>query len=245
MPYESLTCPKCGSGNCQEVKPGTHFCNHCDNVFKHVPPAGTSAGVAACATCGVVAVGLCLTCNRYFCGGHQAVKYESVNWATRCGDLCIACLSAELAAKEALSRQADEKRKSEQCRIAECIRILDSRGGAGLQGRSITHREYKSFLGISRTIEKVVQIEPAWPVGNLTWRSPERWDRGEFTASVPSGITRSLTFVPLETSPYEDRKIEVGGRYSSEEPLRNDSVRRQVLSALESLIASSATSSGQ
>jgi hypothetical protein len=241
MPYESLTCPKCGSGDCQEVKPGTHFCNHCDNVFKHVPPAGTSTGVAACATCGVVAVGLCLTCNRYFCGGHQAVKYESVNWPTRYTDLCTSCLANELAAKEASSRQADQKRKSEQRRIAECVHILDSRGGTGLQERTVTHREYKSFLGILRKIDKVVPIEPAWPVGDLKWTVPERWDRGETLVIVPSGITRSLDLVPLEIFPADDRKIEAWSPYSSEGPLGNDSVRLQVLNALERIVAGSAS----
>jgi hypothetical protein len=46
MPFESLSCPRCGSGDVQEVKPETYFCNHCDNVFKYVRPSrpGSASG---------------------------------------------------------------------------------------------------------------------------------------------------------------------------------------------------------
>jgi hypothetical protein len=106
MPYESLTCPKCGSSDSREVKPGTHFCNHCDNVFKYVLPTakGGGGGGAACATCGVIAAGLCLTCNRHFCEGHQAVK-----GSIRYFDCCAACFNE----RQDEAQAADAKKRAE------------------------------------------------------------------------------------------------------------------------------------
>ena len=33
MPVEAITCTGCGSGDVQEVKADTYFCNHCESVF--------------------------------------------------------------------------------------------------------------------------------------------------------------------------------------------------------------------
>jgi hypothetical protein len=57
MPFESLSCSRCGSGDVQEVKPETYFCNHCDNVFRYVRPsrAGSAGG------CEIPAEGLRIT----------------------------------------------------------------------------------------------------------------------------------------------------------------------------------------
>lgn len=185
--------------------------------------------------CGITAVGRCYVDGQAFCDSHRARSFN-----TQYVDLCTVCFTAQLSTEKSLSLQANATRKSEQGRIAECIRTLDSRGGVGLRERSITKKEYKSFLGITRTVEKVVPLEPAWPVGDLKWTSPERRNMGEITCSVPSGITRSLTLVPLGTSPYEDRKLEAWNPYS-EGPLGNESVRHQVFDALERLVAGLAT----
>lgn len=77
MPFESLSCQRCGSADIQEVKPETYFCNHCDNVFKYVSPGrtGSTGGCelpAGRQSCGVPATGRCRTCQRAFCGTHQA-----------------------------------------------------------------------------------------------------------------------------------------------------------------------------
>jgi hypothetical protein len=225
MPYESLTCPKCGSGDCQEVKPGTYFCNHCDNVFRYVPLTAQDGGIAACSTCGIVAVGLCRTCKRYFCISHcgrsKTGRYDQCD---KCFDAEELRLMWEVAAVE-----------TEKFRIAECIQILDLAGGVGLVERSATGAVYGSaFLGIvNRHRQKVVPIEPAWPIGDLEWL----WrDRGiSVTKSiVPSGITRTRTLVPLD--------IYLGDGWRLDERtgwgLDNNQVRHQVLSALEFLVAS-------
>jgi hypothetical protein len=44
MPLEAISCTNCGSGQVQEVKPNTYFCDHCEAVFKYIPPGVQSAG---------------------------------------------------------------------------------------------------------------------------------------------------------------------------------------------------------
>lgn len=48
MSLEALTCTNCGSGDVQEVKASTYFCNHCESVFKHADPAQVTVGPAFC-----------------------------------------------------------------------------------------------------------------------------------------------------------------------------------------------------
>ena len=111
MPFESLSCPRCGSGDVQEVKPETYFCNHCDNVFRYVRPgrAGSAGGCEIPAeglACGVPAIGRCRSCQRAFCLTHQARVGEGLHdrldserrYAPGTGypDWCAACRAAEV-----------------------------------------------------------------------------------------------------------------------------------------------------
>lgn len=107
MPFESLLCPRCGSGDAQEVKPGTYFCNHCDNVFKYVSPrrTGSSGGCEVLVeerSCGVPALGRCRSCQRAFCLTHQArvgverlVSEDRYRPGSAYSDWCTACRTAE------------------------------------------------------------------------------------------------------------------------------------------------------
>ncbi len=116
--------------------------------------------------------------------------------------------------------------------------MLDSAGGAGIRERSIITIEYRSaFLGVNRDRQKATPLEPAWPVGDLVWKTPGRWNSGELTSPVPSGITRARALVPMESLPRDDRQLEAWSSRLSEGPLGNDQVRRQVLDALERLVA--------
>jgi len=111
MPFESLSCSRCGSGDVQEVKPETYFCNHCDNVFRYVRPgrAGAAGGCEIPAeglACGVPAIGRCRSCQRAFCLTHQARVGEDLHdrldserrYAPGTGypDWCTACRAAEV-----------------------------------------------------------------------------------------------------------------------------------------------------
>jgi hypothetical protein len=111
MPFESLSCPRCGSGDVQDVKPETYFCNHCDSVFKYARPnrAGSAGGCEVPAEgmdcCGVPAIGRCRICRRAFCLTHQARVGEGLHdrldselrYAPGTGypDWCTACRAAE------------------------------------------------------------------------------------------------------------------------------------------------------
>jgi hypothetical protein len=114
MPFESLSCPRCGSASIQEVKHETYFCNHCDNVFKYVSPGRPAESTGGCELpeegrpCGVPAIGHCRTCHRAFCRTHQAravggvenlldSEFGAASAAAFRGyiDRCTACRSAE------------------------------------------------------------------------------------------------------------------------------------------------------
>lgn len=123
MPFEELSCQRCGSGDIQEVKPETYFCNHCESVFKYVSPSRAGAASGGCEVlaegrpCGVPAIGRCRTCQRAFCRTHQARAARGIQnlldsevGAAAYGasngyvDWCEVCRSAEFA-------KADGKQK--------------------------------------------------------------------------------------------------------------------------------------
>jgi hypothetical protein len=171
MPYESLTCPKCGSGDCQEVKPGTHFCNYCDNVFKYLPPTAVGGQVASCATCGVVATGLCLTCNQYFCSGHQAVIGN-----TRYTDWCTACLKDENDKQNAeYARQREEavmlSRRSGRVYLRRSARAELKAAGVPLVKLYYVSPRQVARFGMKRTIENYNwgQVGTGWLLGDFDW----------------------------------------------------------------------------
>ena len=71
MPVETIKCRECGSADVTEFKPGSYVCGHCEAIFKHITPAHIAGGCQI-DDCGVPAVGRCSSCNRRFCGTHQA-----------------------------------------------------------------------------------------------------------------------------------------------------------------------------
>jgi hypothetical protein len=67
MPFEGIACTNCGSGDFQEVKPSTYFCNNCDQVFKYVDPTRITVAPSFCdhgnpvdARCQVCGTGMCI-----------------------------------------------------------------------------------------------------------------------------------------------------------------------------------------
>lgn len=200
MPYESLTCPKCGSADCQEVKPGTHFCNHCDNVFRYVPPteAGRIRMPAGCEKlvkgrpCEVPAAGRCLTCGEAFCTTHQAVT-EGRPYV----DLCAACKIAVPLAREAQLRATREARAEEYNRAAERAvaeverlkQLILSRCQM-MPRREARRVEQRGIFG-PRLRTVIVDVEPVVPIGQLHWHMEPDGSIEARPRLLESGLTAS------------------------------------------------------
>jgi hypothetical protein len=67
MPFEGIACTYCGSGDFQEVKPETYFCNNCDRVFKYVDSTRITVAPSFCdhgnrveVRCQVCETGMCI-----------------------------------------------------------------------------------------------------------------------------------------------------------------------------------------
>jgi hypothetical protein len=205
VPYEALTCPKCGSGDCQEVKPGTQFCNHCDNVFKYIPSTAAGGGVAACSTCGVIAVGLCNGCERYFCSGHQAWK-DTSTWYV---NLCTACLKDKNDEQTAKAAQAatEALRRSHQC---GSIYIAESAHSELMAARIPQVKLYgvgphvvKPFMRSRgrRTIQNhnFGQVGKGWLLDDFYWEK-ESWSRvGPATGKYQTVFFAEFTGLPASS----------------------------------------------
>jgi hypothetical protein len=66
MPVETIKCRECGSADVTEFKAGGYVCGHCEAVFKHVDPSGTSS-----CSCGTFAIGRCAECHTPVCAHHS------------------------------------------------------------------------------------------------------------------------------------------------------------------------------
>lgn len=68
MGLQAMNCPNCGSSAVKEVKPSTYFCDHCEGVFRLVPPVGQSAASTAdFCTCGNRITSQCRVCETGLC----------------------------------------------------------------------------------------------------------------------------------------------------------------------------------
>jgi hypothetical protein len=128
MPVEAITCTGCGSGDVQEVKPDTYFCNHCESVFKYLDPtkltvenapAFCSCGNKIEVQCNICHKGICRECdmtskpNRevYLRGDGYRVPVVRVlfEFVSRVGTLhhvCAVCLISEIPATLEFFRSA-------------------------------------------------------------------------------------------------------------------------------------------
>lgn len=77
MPFETIACSQCGSGDVQEVKPSIYFCNHCESVFKYVDPTRLTVRNAPvfCACGGAVEV-QCQVCNEGSCRSCDVMEWK-------------------------------------------------------------------------------------------------------------------------------------------------------------------------
>jgi hypothetical protein len=217
MPFESLSCPSCGSGDAQEVKPETYFCNHCDNVFKHVSPR-QSGGTGGCElpvtgqSCGVPAIGRCGTCSRAYCATHQAHDLNTIGLVIQTyRDWCIECQQHRKADERKLAETKEKQRKEERAAAAKRIPILIAQFKAqpftGAQNRDYVEKVSagRAFLSGAMKYKSVThRYEPAVPLGRLYWKhyvvsydnDPTKLDSAEWE----TGLTQSGEFVPMDTS---------------------------------------------
>jgi hypothetical protein len=145
-------------------------------------------------------------------------------------DLCAPCLAAREAEKHNRFLQEADVRTNETARIKECLLKLD-RAGVRPQKRSSTTIEYKSF---GRRVRKVIPLEPAWPIGALSWKFSETHMRGEEVAELASGVTRDLELVPMNGD-INGGTLQAWSQHKG--PYGNDAVRHQVLEAAERMVA--------
>ena len=177
--------------------------------------------------CQIAAVGRCSTCGHAFCDTHRARSLTGAAYT----DFCASCSAAREAEKQDRLRREAEVRSWERERIKECLAMLE-RAGVHPRERFATKIEYKSF---GRTARKAVPLDPAWPVGDLSWKYSETSRRGETVEREPTGVTRDLNLVLMDG----DRTggtLEAWSPHLIDGPYGNDSVRHQVLKALEHMI---------
>ncbi len=231
MPFESLSCQRCGSPNIQEVKPETYFCNHCDNVFKYVSPKGAgSAGGCELPTggkfCGVPAVGHCNTCGRAFCSTHQAYDQNHIGVVFRTyRDWCVSCQQQRKVDERNLAEAKEKQRKEERAAAAERIPVLIAQFKAQPFTDAVS-RDYveqvwsgTKFLSSARKYKSVThRYEPAVPLGELLWdyikvgfdNDPNKQD----TALWKTGLTQKGEFVPMDTSLFHSIFVASGLGYN-------------------------------
>jgi len=81
MPVEAITCTGCGSGDVQEVKPDTYFCNHCESVFKYLDPTKlTVENAPAFCSCGNKIEVQCNICHKGICNACDFRQPRQFNW---------------------------------------------------------------------------------------------------------------------------------------------------------------------
>jgi thiol-disulfide isomerase/thioredoxin len=224
IPFESLSCSRCGSSDVQEVKPETYFCNHCDNVFRYVSPSQMASGVgcelklASGKTCGLPPIGRCRTCGKAFCGSHQARVGAGLTHSSEgrflggsaYPDWCSPCRTAELVTpilernQKAAAAEA-EQRRARQERHKKALAALHAYGFEKLaRPRTETFNVFeKRRFGRDRWQERSRSLEPAVPLGNLSWTISE-WPRHPDATVThkdgfyPTGLTKSGQIVLME-----------------------------------------------
>lgn len=232
MSSESLSCLRCGSEDVQEVKPGTYFCNQCDNVFKYVSPhqAGSTGGcelpVVGRSCCGIPAIGRCKTCSRAYCPTHQARNLSTIGLVIQTYlDWCSECQQQHKDDERTLAESREKRQEAERSTAAERILVLIAQFKAqpftGARSRDYVERVAagRAFLsGAIRYKSVTHRYEAAVPLGRLYWTyyvaSGEWYDKpSRQSQEWATGLTRNGEFVPMETSILHDSFIALGLGY--------------------------------
>jgi hypothetical protein len=152
--------------------------------------------------CGVLAIGRCWSCKRAFCPTHQGWKYSS---GSRFTDACGECINAQKAQAEKQSLILFERDQALRDRIRVVIKSLVEAGKPGIitrRAKVVTYKR-KSFSSEYRPVEKIADIESAWPVGKFLWRKDvylyEHFYERFF--NLNTGITANEELVELGNPP--------------------------------------------
>jgi len=197
MPFQSISCTNCGSGNIQEVKPDTYFCNHCEGVFKYAavsraPEARSCEVLVDGRECGVPAIGRCATDGRAFCRTHQAA-----NLHTRYDDQCQPCLSAEIEKRNAISKHESEAVWHEYDTMQEIVKQLD---GVASPLRKVyhAHTSKRGPFGRYRDVDDPSGHIYGWPAGEYEWEFYDSYRGRTYNQTVKTFVTREGDFVALD-----------------------------------------------
>jgi hypothetical protein len=84
MPFETVTCPSCGSTDVQQVKPDTYFCNRSETVFKHIDPSRLTVSHAP-SFCmhGNPVLCQCQLCGAGMCGACDVLQWRNPDGSRR------------------------------------------------------------------------------------------------------------------------------------------------------------------
>lgn len=118
------------------------------------------------AACGVLAVGRCEGCGKAYCRTHAGTTNQGRTELTNC---CRPC--AEISD----SQRAEARQVARLLSSPGTIRAIAAQMAAtdcgGLVPRSLTRRRHipGNLFRKSRSVEEIVELDPAWPVGKLSW----------------------------------------------------------------------------
>lgn len=202
-------CANCGSGDVQEVKPDTYFCNYCDRVFKYVTPSRMHASggceVLVCGRiCGVAAIGRCSRDGRAFCMTHQGRGYNAYNkYVEAAPDKCLPCFdkdvakhSEELAAEKARARlEAQEReRRFGETYLKEFARQELKAAGVPTVPLVWPHsEEIRKSFGRSGYKLCIHTAGTGWLVGEFRWHFsiPSSYGDAEYHKDEPTMLVES------------------------------------------------------
>jgi hypothetical protein len=176
-----MRCPVCKGLEYEVVSPGMLRCVT-ERVVSAVPPGqGGNVGLSP-----IPLLGPCL-----------AVSSED-EW--RAAELDWQQKMAQRAAAEANYRAYQEAQRRLERRRVELLAELKRLGNPGLQRRNVPGRYH---LSLTRKLlgqvgeHKLVEVEPAWPIGTFTWVWTGAYGVRN-CEDLPTGYTPTERFVPMQ-----------------------------------------------
>lgn len=144
--------------------------------------------------CNVMAIGRCTGCARAFCRTHAAEVLRTGLGATSSTDTCSDCADRHREQRQTANYIYSFLRDPETTReLAERMRLVSC---PGLVERAVSVERTEAYGWKSRqqrTLTSTRELEPAWPVGRLSWttvgggKDPKRSSRSESLGVTEGG----------------------------------------------------------